>query len=225
MRAPNAKDKFGKEAIMSTTRAGEWPQTSGAASSRSDALSRVLSRNWWAVAIRGVLGIAVGVIAFILPGATMLALVLLLAAYMLVDGVFAIVSAIRAARRNEQWGWLILEGLVDLGAGALAILWPGITVLAFVLLVAAWALISGSFMLIAAFRLNVDHGRWWLVLGGAASVIYGVLLIVAPLIGALVLTWWFGAYALVFGITLLVLAFRLKARHDETSHLVSAPST
>jgi uncharacterized membrane protein HdeD (DUF308 family) len=154
----------------------------------------------------------------------MLALVLLFAAYMLVDGVFAIVSAIRAARRNEQWGWLILEGLADLGAGAVAILWPGITVLAFILLVAAWALVSGSFLLIAAFRLNVDHGRWWLVLGGAASILYGVLLIVAPLIGALVLTWWFGAYALVFGITLLVLAFRLKARHDETSHPASARS-
>ena len=67
----------------------------------------------------------------------------------------------------------------------------------------------------AAFRLNIEHGRWWLVLGGAASVVYGILLIVAPLIGALVLTWWFGAYALVFGVFMLVLAFRLRGRRAQ----------
>ncbi len=86
------------------------------------------------------------------------------------------------------------------------------------LLVAAWAIVSGGLVLAAAFRLNIEHGRWWLVLGGAVSVAYGVLLIMAPLIGALVLTWWFGAYALVFGIALLILAFRLKARLDPRRH-------
>lgn len=74
----------------------------------------------------------------------------------------------------------------------------------------------------AAFRLNIEHGRWWLVLGGAASVVYGILLIVAPLIGALVLTWWFGAYALVFGIALLVWSFRLKARQAQPPHATVA---
>jgi uncharacterized membrane protein HdeD (DUF308 family) len=73
-------------------------------------------------------------------------------------------------------------------------------------------------VLAAAFCLNIEHGRWWLVLGGAVSVAYGVLLIMAPLIGALVLTWWFGAYALVFGIALLILAFRLKGRLDPRRH-------
>src|SRR5258706_529612 len=79
---------------------------------------------------------------------------------------------------------------------AIAFLWPGITVLAFVLLVAAWALVSGGLMLAAAFGLRLDHGRWWLALGGVVSIIYGVLLVIAPLIGALVLTWWMGAYAI-----------------------------
>ncbi|HEY1979583.1 MAG TPA: HdeD family acid-resistance protein [Xanthobacteraceae bacterium] len=175
----------------------------------------VLVQNWWAVAIRGVLGIAVGVVAFVMPGPTMLALVLLFAAYMLVDGIFAIITAIRAGRQHERWGLLVLEGLADIVAGAIAVLWPGITVLAFVLLVAAWAIVSGGLVLAATFRLDIDHGRWWLVLGGVASIVYGVLLIVAPLIGALVLTWWFGAYALVFGFALLILSFRLKARHDD----------
>jgi uncharacterized membrane protein HdeD (DUF308 family) len=80
-------------------------------------------------------------------------------------------------------------------------------------------------MLVAAFKLNIEHGRWWLVLGGAVSVAYGVLLIVTPLIGALVLTWWFGAYALVFGIALLVLAFRLRARHNHLAHATVTRST
>jgi uncharacterized membrane protein HdeD (DUF308 family) len=188
---------------------------------RLDLLGAVLARNWWAVAIRGVIGIVVGVFALILPATTMLALILLFAAYMLVDGVFAIIAAVRAARRHDRWGLLVLEGVARIAAGVIAVLWPAITVLAFVLLVAAWALISGTLMVLAAFHLNIDYGRWWLVLGGVASLVYGVLLLVAPLIGALVLTWWFGAYALVFGVALLILAFRLKGR----AHLAVARGT
>jgi uncharacterized membrane protein HdeD (DUF308 family) len=189
-----------------------------------DAMSAVLARNWWVLAIRGVLGIAVGLIALVLPAATMLALVLVFAAYMLVDGVFAIMAAVRAAREHERWGLLVLEGVADIVAGVIAVVWPGITVLAFVLLVAAWAIVSGGLMLVAGYRLNIEHGRWWLLLAGALSVAYGVLLVVAPMIGALVLTWWFGAYALLFGVALLVLAFRLKARNDERSHPAVAQS-
>jgi uncharacterized membrane protein HdeD (DUF308 family) len=107
---------------------------------------------------------------------------------------------------------LTLEGIVNIATGIIAFLWPGIALLAFVLLVAAWALVSGALMIGAAFRLSTAHGRWWLLLGGVASVLYGLLLVIAPLIGALVLTWWLGAYALVFGVALLVLAFKLRAR-------------
>jgi uncharacterized membrane protein HdeD (DUF308 family) len=178
-----------------------------------DASSAALARNWWAIAIRGVLGIVVGVIAFVMPAATMLALVLLFAAYMLVDGVFAIVAAVRAARQRDRWGLLVLEGLAGFVAAAIAVLWPGMTVLAFVLVVAAWALVSGMLMVMAASHLNFGHGRWWLVLGGAASIVYGALLLVAPLIGVLVLAWWFGVYAFVFGVVLLILAFRLRAQY------------
>jgi uncharacterized membrane protein HdeD (DUF308 family) len=175
----------------------------------------VLAKNWWALALRGVLGILFGLIALFLPGATMLSLALLFSAYMLVDGVFAIISAVRAARAHERWGLLLLEGILNIVVGVIAFLWPASAVLAFVLLVAAWALLSGALMLAAAFRLKEDHGRWWLALGGIVSIVYGGLLVVAPLIGALVLTWWLGAYALVFGIALLVLAFKLRARRDD----------
>jgi uncharacterized membrane protein HdeD (DUF308 family) len=96
-----------------------------------------------------------------------------------------------------------------------AFLWPAITAVAFVLLIAVWALVSGALMLVAAFRLNIDHGRWWLALGGIASIVFGVVLLIAPVVGAVVLTWWLGAYALVFGLLLLVLAFQLHSRREE----------
>jgi uncharacterized membrane protein HdeD (DUF308 family) len=85
-----------------------------------------------------------------------------------------------------------------------------VAVVAFVLLTAAWALLTGGLMLAAAFRLHVSHGRWWLALGGIVSLVWGVLLIIAPMIGAVVLTWWLGGYAIVFGIVLLVLGVRLR---------------
>jgi uncharacterized membrane protein HdeD (DUF308 family) len=177
-----------------------------------EAMIAVLAKNWWAVGIRGVIGILFGLVALFLPGATMLSLVLVFAAYAFVDGVFAIVSAVRAARERERWGYLLLEGIVDIAAAAVAVFWPGITVVAFVFVVAFWAIFTGVLELMAAFRLDFIDGRGWLIFGGIVSVLYGVLLIVAPMIGAVVLTWWLGAYALVFGVCLVVLAFKLRAR-------------
>ena len=171
-----------------------------------------LARNWWAFVIRGVLAILFGVIAFLEPAAAILSLVLIFAVYAVVDGVFAIVSAVRAAQAGERWMWFALEGVVDIIAAAVAVAMPGLTVVFFVTLLAIWAIITGGFMLAAAFRMDAQHGRWWLALGALASIAYGVLLIVAPIIGAVVLTWWIGAYAIVFGISLLIVAFRLRAR-------------
>ena len=172
----------------------------------------VLARNWWAFVIRGMLAVLFGVVAILLPGATMLSLVLLFAVYALADGIFAIASAVRAAQRHERWGLLILEGVADILAAIAAVTWPGLTVVVFVMLVAAWALLTGGLMLAAAFKVDADHGRWWMVLGGAVSMLYGAALLIAPSIGAVVLTWWIGAYALVFGVAMLVLAFRLRAK-------------
>jgi uncharacterized membrane protein HdeD (DUF308 family) len=175
-------------------------------------MSALLAQNWWAIALRGVFAIIFGIIALLMPGATMLALVLLFAAYLLVDGIFAIIAAVRAARRQERWGWLIFEGLVDLVTGGIAAVWPLITIVAFALLMGAWAIVTGALLLGASYRLNIPHGRWLMALAGAISVIWGVLLIIWPLIGALVLTWWMAAYALIFGVAMLVLALRLRGR-------------
>jgi len=110
---------------------------------------------------------------------------------------------------------LVFEGALDIAVGIGAFLWPGITVFAFVLLVGAWAIVTGALMTAAGFRLNIDHGRWWLVLGGLLSVAYGALLIVTPLIGAIVLTWWIGAYALAFGVALVIFSLKLRSRQHQ----------
>ncbi len=194
------------------------PNLRGAASPVHDLMVAVLARNWWAIGIRGVLGILFGLIALFLPGATILSLVLVFAAYAFVDGVLGIASAVREAREHERWWLLVLEGLINIAAAAVALLWPGITVVAFVFLVAFWAIFTGILELAAAFRLEFIDGRGWLIFGGIVSVLYGILLIVAPMAGAVVLTWWLGAYALVFGVSLVVLAFRLRARLDTHRH-------
>jgi uncharacterized membrane protein HdeD (DUF308 family) len=182
---------------------------------RNEAMCALLAQNWWALALRGVFAVLFGLVALFMTGPTILSLVLFFSAYMLVDGVFGIVAAVRAARQGERWGLLVLEGVLNIAVGVLAFLWPGLTVIAFVVMLAAWSLVSGGLMLGAAFRLSKDHGRWWLALGGVVSIIFGVLLVMAPVMGAVVLTWWLGAYALAFGAALLVLAFKLRARKDD----------
>jgi uncharacterized membrane protein HdeD (DUF308 family) len=190
-------------------------QSAAATKARCDAMSEVLADSWWAVGLRGILGILFGLICLLTPGLAVEVFVILFAAYMLVDGVFAIAAGIKAARNGERWGLLILEGIVDLAAGLVAVLWPAITLVALIWLIAVWAVVSGALMLSAAFTLNLDHGRWWLALGGIASIIFGILLVIEPLIGAVVLTMWIGAYAIVFGIFLLILAFQLHGKKEE----------
>jgi uncharacterized membrane protein HdeD (DUF308 family) len=177
-------------------------------------MSSLLAQNWWAMALRGVFAIVFALIALFSPGATILSLVLFFSAYMLVDGIFGIVSGIRAASNHQRWGLLILEGILNILVGIIAFIMPGLTVLFFVTLVAVWSLITGVLMIVAAFKLNPEYGRGWLIFSGVVSVLFGIALLIAPLIGAVVLTWWLGAYALVFGIGLLVLAFKLRRWKD-----------
>lgn len=185
-----------------------------------DLIGAILAQNWWVIALRGALGVLFGLLTFAFPGITLLSLVLVFAAYMLLDGVFSLIGAVRALRRHNKWGILLVQGVASLIAAVIAVFWPIATVLAFVMLSAAWALISGSVMLATAARVEKGQGRWWLVLGGIASVLYAIAMIIAPLIGALVLTWWVGAYALVFGVALIVLAFKLRVRNPDVARKI-----
>jgi uncharacterized membrane protein HdeD (DUF308 family) len=205
---------------MSTTTGHPEARGSTAFNPVADTLGAALAQNWWLIALRGALGVVFGLLALILPFATILALVLLFSAYMLVDGVFAIYAAIRAARQRENWGFLAFQGAVSILTAVLAFLWPGLTVFAFVLLIAAWSIVTGCLMLAAAVR--TVEGRWWLMLGGAAATAFGILMILAPLAGAVVLTWWLGAFALVFGVALIILAFRLRSRFNDRRSATAA---
>lgn len=176
--------------------------------------SAVLAENWWAVAFRGVAAIVFGLLALFLPVATILSLLVFFAAFAIVNGVFGIISAIRAASQSERWGSLLLEGLVSIAGGIIVVLWPGITVDALVILIAAWALLTGCFTVAAGFRLDADHGKWWLIFSGLAQVVFGALLALAPFLGAVVMTWWLGAFALVFGVAQFLLALKLR-RHRQ----------
>lgn len=188
---------------------------------RTDAISANLARNWWIMAVRGLLAIAFGIAAFVWPGVTMLALVLVFAAYALIDGVLSIVLAVRGARQGERWGLLLLGGILSIAASIASVLWPGLTVVVFVLILAFWAVFTGAVVIAAALDIRVDHGRWWLGLAGLASVVYGILLFVAPLLGAVVLTWWVGAHALVLGATMVVMASRLRMHRGDAPQRVS----
>ena len=173
---------------------------------------QVLARNWWVLALRGIAAITFGLIALLVPRLTAPALVSLFGAYSLVDGVFAVASAVRAAETHHRWGWLLVEGMAGILTGLIASLWPGITAMALFYLIAAWALVTGVLEVAAGFTLR-GHllNEWMLVLGGAASIVFGVLLILQPVAGVLAVTWLIGLYALIFGVLMLVLALRIRA--------------
>jgi uncharacterized membrane protein HdeD (DUF308 family) len=141
-----------------------------------------------------------------------MALAILFAGYALVDGVVSVIGAVRAMGKHERWGALVFEGIAGIGAAAVTIFWPPITVLALVYIIATWSIITGSLELAAAVRLRrVISGEWLLVLSGIASLLFGILVILAPIAGALVLALWAGAYWLIFGVLLISFGFRMRS--------------
>jgi uncharacterized membrane protein HdeD (DUF308 family) len=174
-----------------------------------------LARNWWLLAIRGAAAILFGIGAFLWPGITLAVLVLLFGAYSLVDGIFAVIAGIAARKEQERWWMMVLEGLAGIIIGVITFVYPGVTALVLLYLIAAWSIITGVFEIAAAIRLRQEiEGEWLLILAGILSIIFGVLLVVLPGPGALALIWLIGSYAIVFGILLLVLAFRLRSLRD-----------
>ena len=174
----------------------------------------VLSRNWWAIALRGVAAIIFGVLTFVMPGITLAVLVLLFGAYAIVDGVLTLVAVARGqvSHRDVPRWMLVLEGIVSIAAGLVAFVWPGLTTLALVYLIGAWAIVTGVLEVVAAVRLRRQiENEWWLGLSGALSIVFGVLVMSAPGAGALAMVFWIGAYAIVFGALLVGLAFRLRS--------------
>lgn len=170
-----------------------------------------ISKYWWTFLVRGVVAVLFGLGAFVWPGLTLGVLVILFGAYALADGILAFVCMFSRGRANDRWWTHLLEGVAGIGAGLIAFFWPGLTAMTLLFLIAAWALMTGVFEIIAAVRLrNEIEGEWAFIVSGALSVLFGALLIARPGAGAMAVIWIIGAYAIAFGLLLVMLSFKIK---------------
>ncbi|WP_326824821.1 HdeD family acid-resistance protein [Streptosporangium sp. NBC_01756] len=167
-----------------------------------------LSRTWWVHLVRGGCAILFGLLAVFWPAITVLALVIVFGAYAILNGVFAIFGSGRSASRT----WMIVYGVLSVLAGILAFVWPGMTALALLFVIASWAVVTGIVEIVAAIRLRKEMtGEWMFIVSGVLSVLFGILLFVWPASGALAVVWLIATMAIVYGVALVVLAFRVKA--------------
>lgn len=187
-------------------------------SQRIEELNDLLARNWWTLALRGAVAVLLGVLSLLMPAATVATLALLLAVYLIVDGVFAILTGVRAARQRGPALPFILEGVASLIAGVLAAAWPEVTIFALVFIVAAWAVVTGFAEIMGAWRMHRSHGKWIWGLAGALSLLFGFTMWVLPALGILVLAWTVAAYLIAFGALGLVTALRLRRCHRDGGH-------
>jgi uncharacterized membrane protein HdeD (DUF308 family) len=177
-----------------------------------------LARWWWTFILRGVLAIAFGVVAFLSPPATITVLVLLFGAWALVDGVFHIAGAIQDRTRNRSWWLAVLEGVVSIIAGVLALVFPAFAAVSLLLIIAAWSIVTGVVEVVMAIRLREQiTGELWLAIAGILSIVFGVLLFLFPTSGAITIVWIIGAFAIAFGIAMIALGWRLRGIHQRAS--------
>jgi uncharacterized membrane protein HdeD (DUF308 family) len=173
--------------------------------------ANALSRYWWVALLRGLVAILFGIVAFALPGVTLATLVLFFAAFAFVEGILAIGSAIGARKTDETWWVLLVEGLLGVAFGVLTFMRPGITGLILLLYIAAWAIVTGALRIASAIRLRREiEGEGWLALGGVVSILFGVFMFAFPAAGALAVLFYIGAWSVVTGVTLCLLAFELR---------------
>ena len=175
-----------------------------------------MSQNWWLVVLRGVAAIIFGILAFAWPGITLLTLVFFWGAFALVDGVLAIIAAVKGGNPMPRW-WLAIVGIAGIAAGAITFLMPGLTALVLVTFIAVWAIILGVMEVYGAIKLRKEiEGEWFLILNGVLSVIFGVLILWRPGLGALALVYIIGAYAIILGIIYVMFGFKLKKHATAT---------
>ncbi len=191
-------------------------------------LSRILSRNWTLMLLRGLTAILFGILVWVMPELSVKMLVYLFGAFVMADGIFGTWVAIVARKDYEDWGILLLWALVGIGVGILTLMAPGVTAMALVYFIAIWAVTTGVLEVVVAIRLRKEiEGEWMLILGGLVSVAFGVLLILQPAAGAIALVWVIGLYAVVFGLLLMILSFRtrgfIKQLVDEESDKSKTP--
>ncbi len=178
----------------------------------------VRAHNWWSVVLRGVVAILFGLAAIFLPGITLLVLVSIFGAYALIDGVLALLAAVRAVQHDQQWWVLALEGVVGVIIGLITFFSPGITALVLLYYIAAWAIITGVLEIVEAIRLRREiNNEWLLILAGLASLVFGIIVVAMPGAGALAVLWIIGTYAIIFGILLIALGLRLRGMQERAA--------
>lgn len=185
---------------------------------------QTLARNWGWVALRGVAAVLFGLITLFNPAISLAALVLVFGAYALVYGIFTIIAAVANRRDEPHWVALLISGILGIGIGIITFLMPGITAVALLYVIAAWAIATGIAEIAAAIRLRKEiSGEWMLILAGVLSVLFGIVLFLFPGAGALAVVLWIGVYALVFGFLQIALAYRLRRWHRERPRESTAP--
>jgi uncharacterized membrane protein HdeD (DUF308 family) len=162
--------------------------------------------------VRGLVAIAFGLVGFFYPAATLLTFILFYGVFALVDGVFAVVSAVRGKEGMGPRWWLGLVGVLGIVAGLVTYAWPGLTALALLTVIGVWALLYGVSEIVGAIRLRKEiDNEWLLLIHGALAVLFGLMVLVRPGAGALALIWLIASFALASGVLLIALAFRLKS--------------
>jgi uncharacterized membrane protein HdeD (DUF308 family) len=181
-------------------------------------LLHAIAERWWLFLLKGIAAIIFGVLAFIWPGMTLLTLVLLYGIFALTDGALALIGAIRGSEYASRW-WLAIVGLLGIAAGAIALLWPGISGMALLICIAIWAIATGIMQIVGAIsmRHQIDD-EWLLIAGGALSVIFGGLLLTRPGAGAVAVAYVIAAYAIMYGVLMVMLALRLHKLESATGH-------
>ena len=178
-------------------------------------LANLLGRNWWLILLRGIAAILFGFLAFAWPGATLITLIAFFGAYVLIDGVLALVAAFRGGTGVSR-GWLIFTGLLGIAAAIGTVIYPGVTALVLVLFIGSWSVVRGVFEIVGAIQLRKEiKGEWLLILSGIMSIVFGAIVWLMPGPGALAIVWLIGAYSIAFGAVLTALAFRVR-RHRIT---------
>jgi len=169
-------------------------------------------KHWWQIALRGFIALIFGIMVLAWPGVSLFILAIIFGAYVFVDGIFTLVAAVNYKAGAGRRTWLFIRGIAGIIVGLITLFWPAITELALVLLIAAWALVTGVMELVFAFRANQNTAiRWMFAISGILSLILGFLLLARPIIGMFVIIWVIGAYAVLAGILLIILGFRLRS--------------
>jgi len=189
----------------------------------------LMTQNWWAMVLRGVVAVLFGIAAFMWPGITLWMLVAIFGAYALVDGIFAIIESFRRDVVGQRWWALLFEGLVGIAIGVLTFIWPGLTAMGLLYLIAFWAIVTGVFEIITAIRLRHEiRGEWMMALIGILSIALGFLMVAFPLAGALSVVLMIGAFVFATGALMIALGLKLRSlRHPggEIPHMGhAAPS-